>query len=153
PDFLSIDGNCADQVILFQHRHVNEGPRMPKFNRSNNSRRTLFNVSLRCRHVGNLSDLPCFCKSAKARPRNRLDYWLPLKLFGNRGRSVVKGCAAEISPPYNQRMPNLPAQIRIAFCSMTSKTGFRSPSDELIICNTSDVAVCCSKLWVSSLVR
>jgi hypothetical protein len=33
---------------------------------------------------------------------------------------------------------------RSAFSSIASNTGFRSPGEELITCNTSAVAVCCS---------
>ena len=34
---------------------------------------------------------------------------------------------------------------RVAFSSIASNTGARSPGEELMTCNTSAVAVCCSK--------
>ena len=41
-------------------------------------------------------------------------------------------------------MPNLASQRRIAFSSIVSNTGCRSPGELLITFSTSDVAVCCS---------
>ena len=41
-------------------------------------------------------------------------------------------------------MPNAASHSRIAFSSIASNTGARSPGEELMTCNTSAVAVCCS---------
>jgi len=43
------------------------------------------------------------------------------------------------------KTPNAASQSRIAFSSIASNTGARSPGDELMTCNTSAVAVCCSR--------
>ena len=40
--------------------------------------------------------------------------------------------------------PNTASHNRIALSSIASKTGARSPGEELMTCNTSAVAVCCS---------
>ena len=41
-------------------------------------------------------------------------------------------------------MPNAASHRRIAFSSIASNTGARSPGEALMTCNTSAVAVCCS---------
>ena len=41
--------------------------------------------------------------------------------------------------------PNVASQMRTAFASMVSKTGFNSPGELEMTCSTSEVAVCCSK--------
>ena len=41
--------------------------------------------------------------------------------------------------------PKAASHSRIAFSSIASNTGARSPGEELMTCNTSAVAVCCSK--------
>ena len=48
------------------------------------------------------------------------------------------------SPSQRKIFPNLASQIRTAFCSMASNTGWRSPGELLMTWSTSDVAVCCS---------
>ena len=40
--------------------------------------------------------------------------------------------------------PNAAPHSRIAFSSIASNTGARSPGEELMTCSTSAVAVCCS---------
>ena len=42
------------------------------------------------------------------------------------------------------KVPNAASQRRIAFSNIASNTGARSPGEELMTCNTSAVAVCCS---------
>jgi hypothetical protein len=54
---------------------------------------------------------------------------------------------------YRNRTPKLAPQIRTAFANMASKTGSSSPGEVEMICNTSEVAVCCSRPSVSSSVR
>ena len=49
------------------------------------------------------------------------------------------------SPSWVHSTPLTPPQSRIAFSSIASNTGVRSPGDELMICSTSAVAVCCSR--------
>ena len=49
------------------------------------------------------------------------------------------------SPSKVQRIPLLPSQSRTASSSIASNTGVRSPGEELMTCNTSAVAVCCSR--------
>ena len=41
-------------------------------------------------------------------------------------------------------IPSAASQSRIAFSSIASNTGARSPGEELMTCNTSAVAVCCA---------
>src|SRR6516225_3747641 len=48
------------------------------------------------------------------------------------------------SPSATINSPNAASQRCIAFSSRISKTGARSPGEELMTCNTSAVAVCCS---------
>ena len=43
-------------------------------------------------------------------------------------------------------MPKRRSHRRIAFSSIASNTGARSPGEELMTCKTSAVAVCCSGL-------
>ena len=47
-------------------------------------------------------------------------------------------------PSQRWMFPKWASQMRTAFASMASNTGCGSPADPLIICSTSDVAVCCS---------
>jgi len=47
------------------------------------------------------------------------------------------------SPSMVHRTPLMPPQRRIAFSSIASNTGVRSPGDELMTSKTSAVAVCC----------
>ena len=42
------------------------------------------------------------------------------------------------------RCPNAAPHSRVAFSSIASNTGARSPGEELMTCKTSAVAVCCS---------
>src|SRR6516165_2744559 len=48
------------------------------------------------------------------------------------------------SPSKPTREPKAASQSRSAFSSIASNTGVRSPGEELMTCNTSAVAVCCS---------
>ena len=50
-----------------------------------------------------------------------------------------------------QRTPSTASQSRIAFSSIASKTGVRLLGDELMMTNTSAVAVCCCSASRSSL--
>ncbi len=43
--------------------------------------------------------------------------------------------------------------MRVALAKIESNTGCNAPGDELMICSTSDVAVCCSNNSVRSSVR
>ena len=54
------------------------------------------------------------------------------------------------SPSRSIKTPNLASQMRVAFARMAWKTGPSAPAKELITCNTSDVAVCCSRASLSS---
>jgi hypothetical protein len=49
------------------------------------------------------------------------------------------------SPSECHRIPNEAPQRRVAFSSIASNTGARSPGDELMTWRTSAVAVCCSR--------
>src|SRR5271165_5045592 len=57
------------------------------------------------------------------------------------------------SPSGTARAPNEASHSRIAFSSMASNTGVRSPADALMTCSTSEVAVCCSRASFSSLIK
>ena len=106
-NFLAIDGNRADQAILFQHWYVDMGPYTPKLNRSNNCRRASFNVGLGCRHVRDVRDLPRFGKTAKAAARRGMDYRLAAELFSKRTWRVVKCSTTEplsFAQPENSKL-------------------------------------------------
>ena len=65
--------------------------------------------------------------------------------FGElRASSAHCDAARNCSPSYIVKLPNAASHSRIAFSSIASNTGARSPGDELITCSTSAVAVCCS---------
>src|SRR6516164_4435883 len=49
-------------------------------------------------------------------------------------------------PSQSKSPPNLASQMRVAFSNIASKTGFKSPGDELIMRSTSAVAVCSSEI-------
>ncbi len=58
------------------------------------------------------------------------------------------------SPPSNKvKLPNWALQMRTAFASNASNTGSSSPGELEITRRTSEVAVCCSRDSLSSLVR
>jgi hypothetical protein len=54
------------------------------------------------------------------------------------------------SPSERNKTPNLASQIRFALSKITSKTGFKSPGDELITLSTSEMAESCSDAAFSS---
>ena len=66
-------------------------------------------------------------------------------VLGERSGSPAHGCETEMLAVDRCRaMPNAAPHSRIAFSSIASNTGARSPGEELMTCNTSAVAVCCS---------
>src|SRR5262249_41453634 len=56
------------------------------------------------------------------------------------------------SPSRRNKLPSLAWQSRIAFASMVSNTGLRSPSELAMTRSTSEVAACCSRASESSCV-
>ena len=48
------------------------------------------------------------------------------------------------SPSRRKRLPSLASQMQVAFSSIASKTGFKSPGDELMTLRTSEAAESCS---------
>ena len=57
------------------------------------------------------------------------------------------------SPSLSRKLANLAPHRSVAFASITSKTGCKSPGELLMTLSTSDVAVCCSSDSVRSSVR
>jgi len=49
--------------------------------------------------------------------------------------------------------PRAASHNRVAFSSIASNTGARSPDEVLMTCNTSVIAVCCSRASCSSAVK
>jgi hypothetical protein len=72
------------------------------------------------------------------------------------GRLLLQGFAQLVQQPrvfdsdVSQRLPNLASQMRVAFSKIASKTGCKSPGDELMTRKISAVAVCCSSASLSS---
>ena len=65
--------------------------------------------------------------------------------FGEgRGNALQRGQHGMRSPSKVRSTPNAASHSRIALSSIASNTGARSPGEELMTCNTSAVAVCCS---------
>ena len=62
--------------------------------------------------------------------------------------------AKEFTIASKNSVPNLASQIRVAFSSIASKTGFKFPGDELMTLRTLEAAESCSnassRSWVSS---
>ena len=94
------------------------------------------------RDVGEVHDSSPCTKSANEPP----DVGLP----GSRRSSTSSAgtprsaTARKSSPSKVKKVPKAASQRRIAFSSVASNTGARSPGEELMTCNTSEVAVCCS---------
>ena len=66
--------------------------------------------------------------------------------FGIRGWNTTHGDRAEeLAVIGMQDCRKRPRTDACAFSSIASNTGRRSPGEELITCNTSAVAVCCSR--------
>src|SRR5262245_39871458 len=61
--------------------------------------------------------------------------------------------ARNASPSNRNSTPNVASQMRVAFASMVSNTGCRSPGEAEMICSTSDVAVCRSNASASFFFR
>src|SRR5262249_46322885 len=80
-DFLAIDDNAADQLILLEHWHLNERARP----RELDQRRTC--VWLFRRAIGNLSDLPCLDEAAHIDRH----YWVPPSQFFELQRNAMHG--------------------------------------------------------------
>src|SRR5215469_3675368 len=59
----------------------------------------------------------------------------------------------KVSPSNRYSVPRVASQCVRAFSSIASKTGCSSPGEELMTCNTSAVAVCCSRDSRSSVNR
>ena len=59
------------------------------------------------------------------------------------GRAIATGRNHLL--PRDKRSPNLASQMRVAFSSIASNTGPRSPGELEMTFNTSEVAVCCSR--------
>src|SRR5215471_15835526 len=57
------------------------------------------------------------------------------------------------SPSQRRSEPNFASQTRTAFASITWKTDSTSVGELLMTCNTSDVALCCSRASTSSRVK
>src|ERR1700733_14552398 len=57
------------------------------------------------------------------------------------------------SPSGTARQPNEASHSRIAFSSMASNTGLRSPADTLRTCSTSEVSLCRSRALFNSLIK
>ena len=55
--------------------------------------------------------------------------------------------------PSKGTLPNWAWHIRVAFSSIALKTGCSSPGEQLMMRNTSAVAVCCSNASLRSIVR
>ena len=68
-------------------------------------------------------------------------------------RYVVEGSNTQYVPVVQVQIPNSAPQSRVAFASMASKTGCRSPGELEMTCSTSEVAVCCSSDFSLQLVE
>ena len=65
----------------------------------------------------------------------------------------MHGHRAKVAALKQNRLPTLASQMRVAFSSIALNTGSSSPGELEMTRKTSDVAVCCSKDSVRSLVR
>jgi len=61
------------------------------------------------------------------------------------GRNAAVHRRQEMFAVKVKKLPKAESHRRIAFSSIASNTGARSPGEELMTCNTSAVAICCSK--------
>ena len=89
-----------------------------------------------------------------------LGEWISLAVFDEGGGdaqkrhpfnslTIIRQEHTEQSPAQPQR----PLQHRVALSNTASNTGFRSPGEALMTCNTSAVAVCCSSASCCSLIN
>jgi hypothetical protein len=117
---LTKDSDRTDQTTLFQHRHIDERPYTAKLNGSDNCRSPLLGVGPHRRQVSDVSDLPRFCKSAKAAARRRIYHRPPLKILGKRARRVVKRNPTEACPlaqPKNSKVSVAKAHSIFKHCN------------------------------------
>src|SRR5215472_6492134 len=75
--------------------------------------------------------------------------WRRLASTKEAGAAPCSATARKAFPSYRYRAPNLASHTRVAFASIASKTGSKSPGELLITWRISDVAVCCSSASVS----
>ena len=80
--------------------------------------------------------------------------WFALPQFAVGLRDIVQMRRVKSFAIVEQKVAELSvAQMRMAFASIASNTGFKSPGEEEMALRTSDVAVCCSRAFESSRVR
>src|SRR5215467_12375405 len=76
-----------------------------------------------------------------------------LRALAYAGGALCNATARNASPSQSQSVPNLASQSRVAFASIAWNTGSSSPGELEMARNTSEVAVCCSRISDSSRVR
>ena len=88
----------------------------------------------------------------KSAPRTRGD-WVGRDKLPDSGRQIALRGNFEIVVPPNSDTGKVASQVCIALSAIRSNTGARSPGEPLIICRTSVVAVCWSRVSRSSASR
>ena len=71
----------------------------------------------------------------------------------NAGGAPCRATYRNASPSVRNSVPNFASQMRTAFASRASNTGFNSPGELEITLSTSEVAICCSRDSERSSVR
>ena len=146
---LPVDDDNADQPVVIEHRNRQKGPGADELGKrdANGSPAGLI------RH--NVFDLDGLFVRIPGQARylgrgGEPDVAADTRSFGGRivhGHDTKNISLAEI------QVADLASQMRTAFASMVSKTGFNSPGEELMTRSTSEVAVCCSRASLRSSVR
>ena len=149
PHFLAIDRDRADQLVVLEHRHIQQSPESSEIDGGHEDRLAL-DIGCLGSDVGDMDGLLRLDGASKrgARPgalRTALPELGKLRRYADHRRR-----AARAPSSMRNNMPKLASQMRIAFSSMAWNTGSSSPGELEMTFSTSEVAVCCSSASESS---
>ena len=103
---LPINTDDADQNIVLQHRHVDNGSVAPELN-ARHDERIAIDIRLYLRHIGDVSHFPCFGNMVKAGSRRRIRHGLVPVLLGQFRWRVVERDATKASTLVEPKHPEL----------------------------------------------
>src|SRR5262249_17408368 len=126
-DFLPVDGDRTDQLVLFEHRDTEKGTGATGVNKPN-ERRGAFDVGLLRPKVRNVNNLPCTSDTPKRKLRAGVNDWLTTPLFNMRCRSMQR-YGPEPLASQSHITPNFASQMRVAFSSIVWNTGSNAPGE------------------------
>ena len=145
PHLLAIERDDAEHAIVLAQRHHQArcGRRRDRPARAVAGRRS---DRLLGRQIGDMDDALAVQQARRLLCRARNRARCGRAIFGKRRRHARASPPCEIAVVIEgpRAAPKAASHRRIAFSSIASNTGARSPGEELMTCSTSAVAVCCS---------